>query len=135
MDFDNKSNFKTQSGFNAATIATDTTTAGNTIDTQGYGGLTFDCSVGVVTDGTYTPLIQDSDDDISYADVVDDFLIGTEADAALSASNTHTTIGYVGKKRYVKASYVSASTSSGATSCKMSAILGNPRYAPVVANA
>jgi hypothetical protein len=129
---DLKNNIKTLSAFNAASITSSTTTAGNVISTAGYESLTFDNSIGVRTDGTYTPLIQDCDTvDGVFVAVDDAFLIGTEAEAALTASNTQSTIGYVGKKPFVKFSWVSSAVTSGSTGCKSSAILAAPRSAPV----
>ncbi len=129
---DLKNNIKTLSAFNSASITSSTTTAGNVIATAGYESLTFDNSIGTRTDGTYTPLIEDCDTvDGSFIAVADDFLIGTEAEAAISASNTHSTIGYVGKKAFVKFSWVSSSVTSGSTGCKSSAILGAAKHNPV----
>lgn len=129
---DLKNNIKTLSAFNSASITSSTTTAGNVIATAGYESLTFDNSIGTRTDGTFTPLIQDCDTvNGSFVNVADDFLIGTEAEAAISASNTHSTIGYVGKKPFVKFSWVSSSVTSGSTGCKSSAILAAPLNAPV----
>ena len=130
--FDSKSDNKTLSAFNSATISTSTTTAGNVIDNAGYQSVLFDFSIGTRTDGTFTPLIEDCDTvDGSFVAVDDAFLIGTEAAAALTASNTHKTVGYVGTKRFVKASFVSSGVSSGSTGCKATAILGHLKHAPV----
>lgn len=115
-----------------AAITSDTTTVGNEIDTNGFESVTFIAQAGVVTDGTYTPEITECDTSGgSFTAVADDFLIGTEADAALTASNTVSRIGYVGKKRYVKFSFVSTSTSSGVAAASAIAILGSPRHAAV----
>lgn len=117
---------------NSASITSDTTTVGNEIDTAGYESITFIPSVGTVTDGTYTPSITECDTSGgTFTAVADADLIGTESDAALSASNTSARIGYVGKKRYVKFSVVSASTTSGTTGATCMAVLGSPKHAPV----
>lgn len=91
------------------TINTDTTTDGEKIDTQGFYGITFVIFTGTVTLGDVTPLIQDSDDNTTFADVTDVFLVGTEAGAILEAADDDSvsSIGYVGKKRYVRLSLVS----------------------------
>ena len=95
--------------FNPATINTDTTTAGNVIDRSADLGesLTILFGVGVVTAGDVTLLVQESDDNVTYTNVADDDLIGTEAGTKLDASNTTSRIGYVGAKQYVKVSVVS----------------------------
>lgn len=103
--------------FTSQTINSDTTTAGEIIDTEGFEGIEFVMLSGTLTDGTYTPLIQDGDDSAlsDAANVADDFLTNTEASAAFALADDDTVkrIGYVGKKRYVRLSIVSASTSSG----------------------
>lgn len=112
-------NIKAESAFDTAAISSDTTTAGNVIDMQGYGAVEFIIQSGTLTDGTYTPLIQEgSAANLSDASAVADAdLLGTEAAAALDANDddTVTKIGYIGNKRYVRLSVVSASTTSGGT--------------------
>jgi len=119
-----------------ATIATDTTTVGAIIDTAGYESLEFIIKSGTRTDGTFTPLIQDGDDSglSDAAAVSDTFLVGTEAAAAITASNALGRIGYVGKKRYVRLSIVSTSVTTGCTSFGAVAVLGNCRTQPTTNN-
>src|SRR5215510_10645440 len=82
---------------NATAISSNTTTAGAAIDLQGYEAMVFAIRSNAWTDGTYTPLVQESDSSGSgYTDVADDDLIGLEADAAIGAANTVKKIGYVG---------------------------------------
>jgi len=107
------------------TISTSTTTAGSAIDTAGYnGGVNFTFSIATRTDGTYTPAITECEtSDGSFTAVDDLYLVkqdpssdtAPEAQAALTASNTISKVGYVGYMRYVKASFVSTSVSSGTT--------------------
>ena len=75
--------------------------AGVSIDRQGSDGLEFIFQVGAYTDGSVTPLIEESDDDSDYTAVADADLTNTEASAALTAAGV-SKIGYVGSKRYVK---------------------------------
>ena len=99
-----------------AAIASDTTTAGSEVDLQGYEACTFVIASGVLTDGSYTPLVEESDTAGSgYTAVADADLISTEAAEAFAATDDGEVhkIGYVGHKRYVRLSLVSASTSSG----------------------
>jgi hypothetical protein len=120
---------------NTAAISSSTTTAGNIIDTQGYEGLEFFIQSGARTDGTYTPLLEESDaSDLSGSNqVADEDLVGLEADAAIAAANTVKRIGYVGHKRYVRLSIVSTGVTSGAT-IGATAILGRPAVRPAPAN-
>ncbi|MDA0780809.1 MAG: hypothetical protein PQ612_06710 [Rickettsiales bacterium] len=112
-------NIKAETAFNTSAISSDTTTNGNIIDMQGFGSIEFVIQSGTLTDGTYTPLIQEGDEsNLSDATAVGDAdLLGTEADAAFIATedNAVKKIGYIGNKRYVRLSIVSASTTSGGT--------------------
>ena len=128
--YDQKTSLKAIKALNIASIATSTTTAGSSIDTKGFESLTLFVELGARTDGTFLPLVQDSDDNSTFADVVDTFLIGTEAEASLNTANTVKSIGYVGKKRYVKLSIVSSAVTSGAT-VSATAILSNANKRPV----
>ena len=118
---DIRSDFLPQNAFPVATISTDTTTAGAILDTADFdSGVMFVVFCTAYTDGTYTPLIHDGDNSAlsDAAVVVDAELNGTEAAAALTALSASgadlLSIGYVGSKRYVRFSWVSTSTSSGA---------------------
>jgi hypothetical protein len=128
---DSKNNNKKVIALATQAISTNTTTAGVEIDMQGYSSLTFDIIAGAITDGDYTPLIQESDTSGSgYTNVADDFLIGTEAEATVDATSEVKTIGYTGDKRYVKLSIVSTSVTTGGTITGL-ASLGSPLVAPV----
>lgn len=128
--YDQKTLLKPVKALNIAVINSNATTAGNSIDLVGFEACTFVVELGARTDGTFLPLIQDSDDNSNFANVDDQFLIGTEAEAQINTPNTIKTIGYVGKKRYVKLSLVSTSVTTGATA-SATAILGHSVVNPV----
>lgn len=118
-----------------ATIGSSTTTAGAIIDTQGYYALEFLFAIGTRTDGTFTPLIEESDNsDMSSSNAVDDQdLLGTEAGAAITTTNGRSRIGYrIGNKRYVRASLVSSGVTSGATLVRADAILATAQNNPTI---
>ena len=123
--------------FNTAAIVSDTTTNGNIIDMQDYQGIEFFLQSGTLTDGTYTPLIEHADQsNFSDGAAVDDSdLLGTEAEAAFTDADDNAVrrIGYVGAKRYVRLSIVSASISSGGT-ISATAVQGFPLIAKVANN-
>ena len=128
---DLKNNIKVVNGLSIASITTNTTTGGEQVDTQGYESVTVVVMTGARTDGTVTPLLQESDVNGSYSgSVADEDLIGLEADAALSIANGRAIFGYIGKKRYIKPSFVSTGVTTGLTA-GISIILGNPKSAPV----
>ena len=70
------------------------------------------------TDGDVTPLIEESDNsDMSSSNAVADAdLLGTEAAAALSAAGV-SNVGYIGNKRYVRATAVTAAGSTLSVGC------------------
>ena len=84
---------------------------GVAIDRQGSDGLELIFQVGAYTDGSVTPLIEESDNNSDYTAVADANLTNTEASAALSAAGV-SSIGYVGFKRYVRATAVTAAAST-----------------------
>ena len=128
---DLKNDIKIVNALNIASITTNTTTVGVEVDTLGFESVTIEVITGARTDGTVTPLLQETDVAGSYSgSVADEDLIGLEADAALSALNERARFGYVGKKRYVRLSLVSTSVTTGLTAGG-SVILGNPKSAPV----
>lgn len=110
---DLRSNVASDLGFYAE-ITANLTTAGQIVDTAHYeSGLMFSLAALVYDDGTYTPLIEESDDSgmAGATEVPDKNLIGTEAEAALSAAtalgDAMKTIGVATSKRYVRLSIVS----------------------------
>ena len=128
---DLKNNIKIVNGVNITSITTNTTTGGVEVDTQGYESVTIEVITGARTDGTVTPLLQETDVAGSYSgSVADEDLIGLEADAALSIAHNRARFAYIGKKRYIKASFVSTGVTSGLTA-GISIILGHPKSAPV----
>jgi len=131
MKRDMKTLIKNVKAFAPAVVSTDATTAGEIIDTKGFESITF-LLQGTITAGDITPLIQDGDDAAlgDAANVVDDFLIGTEAAAKLITTTTESKIGYVGKKRYVRLSAVSANSCNIVFACQ--AVLGNSEINPAV---
>ena len=84
---------------------------GTAIDRQGSDGLEIIFQVGAYTDGSVTPLIEESDNNSDYTAVADADLTNTEASAALTAAGV-SSIGYVGFKRYVRATAVTAAGST-----------------------
>ena len=91
---------------------------GSIIDMQGCNALEFIFNVGAYTDGSVTPLIEEGDaSDLSDATAVADTdLLGTEAAAVLSAAGV-SKVGYIGNKRYVRATAVTAAGSTLSVGC------------------
>ena len=123
---------------NIAAISTNTTTNGVIIDTQAYDAIEFAMQSGTLTDGAYTPLIEDGDDSglSDAAAVVDAELTNTEASAAFAAAddNKIKSIGYLGGKRYVRLSVISTGVTTGGT-LGATVLKGRPSHLPVINNA
>ena len=97
----------------AASIATDTTTnPAASLEVGDAVSILFLLASGAWTDGSYTPNIQESDDDSAWTEVSADRIIGAET--AIGAANTMVTIGVHPTKKYVRCQVVSASTTTGA---------------------
>ena len=115
--------------------------AGNTplvsqiLDTRGYESVELVIATGSIADAdaTFTVLIEDGDNAAlsDNAAVADTFLLGTEAQASFQFDddNECRKIGYVGGKRYVRATITPANNASAAL---ISAVwvLGHARTAP-----
>lgn len=90
------------------------TTNGATVDLKGYQSAVFVVHTGVMTDGTHTIDLQESDDDSTWTSVAAADIIGTEPALVLTDDNVIETAGYGGSKRYVRAiSTVSGTTTGG----------------------
>ncbi|UEM08071.1 hypothetical protein JL101_035330 (plasmid) [Skermanella rosea] len=123
------SDVKVTPALNRASITSNTTTNGTWIDTQGFGSVFFSIQSDTITDGTYTPLIEDADasNQSDAAAVADTFLSVTEASVAFVAADDNKTkkIAYTGGKRYVRLSLVSTGVTSGG-GIGATAVLGHP---------
>lgn len=85
---------------------------------------------GVITDGTHTIEVQDSDDDTTFTAVADQFLQGTEPEIGLADDNKLYFIGYIGVRRYLRVvSTVATATTGGIYGALIA--LGEPRRGPV----
>jgi hypothetical protein len=108
----------------AARIAT---ANGTGVDTVNYNASAVIFEAGVVTDGTHTPTVTESDDNVTFTAVAAGDLIGTLANMA---SNTVQKVGYMGRKRYIRANYTVAGATTGAVTSAL-VIGGNARRQPL----
>lgn len=109
-----------------ASIATNATTAGTVYDLVDNSSVVVKVQMVVSnrTDGTFTPLLEWSDDNVTFVAIPDESLklrdangnyieTNQEATAALSADGT-VELGVVKNKQYIRASVVSTSVTTGA---------------------
>lgn len=110
-DYKNRS--ATTASIPAATIGSNGTTNPSAgVDVSDKAGVTFDVFTGARTDGTFTPNIQESDDDSTWTEVDADRIIGAET--AITAANTVVSIGVHPTKKYVRCQVVASGVTSGA---------------------
>lgn len=139
--FDMKNNTVIAAAINA-TLSGTTPSEGNIVDTLGYEAVTFAFHTGTVTDaGTasgFATEIQECDStaDASFTAVADADLVGLESALTVTSDTADGVasglIGYVGKKRYVRA----VVTGTAGTDAVISGIciLQRPAFAPVADN-
>lgn len=118
--------------FANANITTDTTTAGAIIDTAGFEACEILTASGTITDGAYAMLLQEGDAaNLSDAATVSAEETLGDCSYALAEDDTPKRVGYIGKKRYVRLSWVSTATTTGGTNFSAIAILANAQHQPV----
>jgi hypothetical protein len=137
MKKDIHNGIKVASARNVAAISSNTTSAGNIIDTAGHESVEFLIYSGTITDGSYAPLIAVGNEaDLSDAVTVStdaDKIIGTVALATFAAADDNA-VKKIGVRadgyRYVRLSLVSTGVSSGGTLGAV-ALLGHATIEPV----
>jgi len=105
-----------------------------TCDTKGFGSCMLALVVGTLTDAdaVWSVLIEDSDDDSTYAAVADEYLNGTEvlAGFAFGDDGECRKIGYTGIKRYVRATIDDTTANTGDLYVAGVWVLGEPSRVP-----
>jgi len=99
-------------------VSDNTAQVSQTFDCRGYRDVMLAIAAGSLADAdvTFTVLIEESADDSSYSAVADADLIGTEALAGFQFDddNEPRKIGYIGIKRYIRATITPANNASAA---------------------
>lgn len=109
-----------------APAARTATANGTGVDLAGYEGAVVVFDVGTITDGTHTPSVQESADNVTFTNVAASDMLGALVNLA---SGTVQRAGYVGTKRYIRAvSTVAGATTGGVYSATV--VRGMPRKAP-----
>lgn len=91
------------------------------VDRRGYDSVAALVHFGTITDGGWTPSLEESDDDSTYTAVAADDLVGSFSEATSADSDTIQEVGYVGTKRYVRV--VVTESSASTTGAKFSAAI------------
>ena len=111
MNFDLYSNIDIAQSLSPA--ARTTSVNGTGIDLQGYQAAVFELSTGVITDGTHTLDLQESDDNSAFTSIAASDLLGTESTIALTDDNVIKRCGYIGTKRYIRVAMTLSGTTTG----------------------
>ena len=85
---------------------------------------------GTITDGTHTFTCQESDDNSTFTAVAAGELQGTSPVVAAADDDAVYAVGYMGSKRYLRLSVVSAGTTTGGIFGGL-VVLGDPGSKPV----
>lgn len=110
-----------------APAARTATANGAGVDLRGFDSAMVVFYAGVVTDGTHTPSVEESDDNITFTAVPAAQLNGT---LAVLAANVPQRIGYNGYKRYIRAVITAAGTTTGAVTSAF-VVRGDPEISPL----
>lgn len=97
------------------------------VDLQGYESAMAVFYAGVVTDGTHTPSLEESDDNSTFTAVAAAHQQGT---LAVLTANVPQRVGYVGLKRYIRPVITAAGTTTGAVTSAF-VVRGDPAVAPL----
>jgi hypothetical protein len=136
--FDIYNTLKEQQVLAPVAITDNTARVGTVVDLVGFDALKYSIAIGTLADAdaTFAVLVEDSDDNVTYAAVADDFLLGTEAEASFTFAddNEQRSIGYNGSKRYNRIT-ITPANNTGSAVFGVTAILGYPLNAPTTNNA
>jgi hypothetical protein len=107
------------------------TATGATVDLQGYEAVMCTFESGAWTDGTHTPSLLHSDDGTTFvAPGATDLQGAFTAISGTAGQNAVQRIGYVGSKRYIRGSVVTAGATTGLLQA-MTVVRSRPRVAPL----
>lgn len=111
----------------AAAVTATTTGAG--VDLAGYRSAAVVLHCGVHTDGTFTPTVEESDDNSSFSTVAAADLSGSFATVTSSTDQIIQEVGYLGSKRYIRLLMTETVASTGAFFSAV-VVRGNPLTLP-----
>lgn len=100
-----------------AAVTDGTAQVSNVVDLQGYDAAMLALTVGTLTDtdAVWSVLLEESDDNSTFTAVADKDLVGTEALAGFTYAddNECRKLGYIGSKRYLRATIDDTTANTG----------------------
>lgn len=106
------------------------TVNGTGVDLKGYDSAVAVVHFGAVTDGGWTPSIDDSDDNVTFGAVAAANLVGAFTEAVAASDDTVQYVGYIGTKRYIRVTVTESTASTTGALFSAAVIRGNPHIAP-----
>lgn len=107
------------------------TTTGGTVDLAGYRSAAVLVQFGVVTDGTWTPSLEESDNDSDWSAVAAADIAGTFTATTSSNDDTVQEVSYLGTNRYIRVVVTETVASSTGALFNAVVVRGDPLKAPV----
>jgi hypothetical protein len=101
------------------------------VDTLGFNSAAVVFSTGAIggtASPTFTFEVQESADNVNFTAVADADIRGLEP--VVTTANQVATVGYIGNKRYVRASLKTVAGTTPTLDCSATVILGHPAAAP-----
>lgn len=118
-------------------IDNDIPRVGTVVDNKDYDAVEYVINIGTLADlgAIFTVLLEDSNDNSTYAAVADTFLLGTMQLLQFQFNNNDEVrrIGYNGSKRYTRMT-ITPTNNSDSAAFGVVAIQGAPIHAPVANN-
>lgn len=117
-----------------AAVTDGTAQVSNIVDLKGYGSCVLALTTGTLSDSdaVWSVLLEESDDGTNFTAVDDEHLNGTEALAGFQydSDNKCRKLGYVGDKRYLRATIDDTTANTGNLFVAGMWILGHPSRMP-----
>jgi hypothetical protein len=100
------------------------------VDTTGFNSAAVVFSTGAIggTTPAFTFEVQESADNVNFTAVADADIRGLEP--VVTTANQVATVGYIGNKRYIRASLKAVAGTTPTLDCSATVILGHPAAAP-----
>jgi hypothetical protein len=106
------------------------TVTGSSVDLRGYNSAMVCAYFGVITDGTWTASVEESDNDSTFTAVAAGDLIGSFTTAGSSTDETIQKVGYRGDARYIRVVVTETTASSTGAEFAAFVVKGHPNQAP-----
>ena len=101
------------------------------VDLRGYESGSGVFHFGAITDGGWTPSIEESDDNAAFTAVAAKDQVGTATEALAANDDTIQVLKYIGNKRYIRCVMTESTASTTGALFSALVVRGRPEFAPV----